>query len=85
MPTGTKAEKQAKRRKVAGALVAGKRLGAAAKDAGCSKRHVQSLAQGKETAPEDRDGLVTWEEFVVLFRSRKESHAGSASDRPAVG
>jgi len=136
MPTGTKSEKAARRRKVAGALVAGKPLGAAAQAAGCSKRHVQrlerepetqfliaealrphqklltkmagkaikaversltarktdgadrivqlraverygelmALAQGKETAAAERDGLVTWEEFVVLFRSRRETH-----------
>ena len=49
MPTGTKSEKAARRRKVAGALVAGKPLGAAAQAAGCSKRHVQRLEREPET------------------------------------
>lgn len=134
MPTGTKAEKAAKRRTVAKGIVAGKSTRAIARDARCSERHVTRLAAeaqtqflitemmrphrarltklaekaikaiegalgakvsdradhkarlwgvdrykdmvelaqgGAQQAPTE-DGLrCTWEEFVVLYRSRK--------------
>lgn len=43
MPTGSKSEKEAKRRIVAKGVVAGKKVRAIAAEAGCNTRHVQRL------------------------------------------
>ncbi len=143
MPKATKAEKEQKRRKVATGAVAGKTTRVVARDAGCTPRHAQrlanepatqflitealaphraklsrlaekaircvesglravkttnvdhftrlraveryadllGLAQGKKT--EDLDAnrpLVTWEEFIVLYRARGTSNANQTAD-----
>lgn len=49
MPRSTKAEKETKRRKVASGAVAGKRTNAIARDAGCTPRHAQRLANEPAT------------------------------------
>ena len=148
MPTGTKAEKAAKRRTVAKGIVAGKSTKRIAKEARCSQRHVTrlaaekptqfliaemmrphrakleklatkaigaiekamtakvgdvadhkarlwgvdryremlDLAQGKAQAQAPDTGpQFTWEEFVVLYRSRKETHGAATESAPATG
>jgi hypothetical protein len=136
MPSGSRAEKAAKRDVVARGVIAGRSTKAIARAAGCTERHVQRLADEPETqflitelmrphrrkldklatkaiaavekalaanktdkadhtarlraverfgelaemaqglaqAPPASDPTVTWEEFVVMYRSRKEQH-----------
>jgi hypothetical protein len=147
MPSGTKAEKAAKRRAVAKGIVAGKSTKRIAKEAQCTERHVQRLAAEKPTQfliaemlrphrakleklagacitaiekamgakvgdtadhkarlwgvdryrnmlelaqggrpqekPPDGAQQVTWEEFVVMYRSRKvtDESVESGTDR----
>lgn len=134
MPTGSKSEKERKRRIVAAGVVAGKKPTAIAREAGCKTRHAQrladepatqflitemmrphhkklaklveksitavslalgakttdkhdhsarlravgrtkqllELAQGQAAEGAGEGGLVTWEEFTLLYRKRTE-------------
>jgi hypothetical protein len=39
---------------------------------------LMALAQGKDRPEQHERGMVTWEEFLVLYKARKESHGETA-------
>ncbi len=66
MPTGSKGEKERKRRIVAKGIAAGKRTKAIAKEAKCTTRHVQALAKEPATRI-----IIT--ELLAPYRAQMEA------------
>jgi hypothetical protein len=47
---------------------------------------MMDLAQGTAKPPDQEDrGQVTWEEFVVMYRARKETHESNPPDSSPLG